>query len=104
MRRVFCLLLALLCLSLCACASTPTASAAAEPVGEMPLIYAENFGVVNFSLIPAAILGPMIAGSLFESSGGSYDSTFLMVIIFAVAAIIINFILGATEKKEGLGK
>lgn len=48
MRRVLCLLLALLCLPLCACASMPTASAAAEPVGEMPLIYAENFGVAYY--------------------------------------------------------
>ena len=83
---------------------SPTASAAFTRSSYGSLHYAENFGVVNFSLIPAAIIGPMIAGSLFESSGGSYDSTFLMVIIFAVAAIIINFILGVAEKKEGLGK
>ena len=48
MRRALCLLLALVCLLLCGCAAVPAAPVVTRPVGEMPLAYAENFGVVYY--------------------------------------------------------
>lgn len=56
--------------------------------------YAVNFSICNFLLVPAAIIGPMISSKLIESSGGAYNSTFIMVAIIAVILLIICFIIG----------
>ncbi len=45
MKRALCLLISLLCLYFPACAAPDTAQASAQPVGEMPLFYAENLRV-----------------------------------------------------------
>ena len=52
--------------------------------------YASNFSVCNLCTIPASILGPMLSAALQDGSGG-YTSTFIMVIVMAAVAYVLNF-------------
>jgi OFA family oxalate/formate antiporter-like MFS transporter len=58
-----------------------------------------NFAAGTFCLAPAAIIGPIIAAKLQESSGGSYNTTFVMLSILAVVAVILNVALTASAKR-----
>ena len=52
----------------------------------------------NFSLIPAATIGPMISSALLESAGGSYNTNFYAIVGFAVAALVMWFLLNRASK------
>ncbi len=78
---------------------SPTLSSAVTNAFYGPKNYPVNFSITNFALIPAAIIGPMISSSLQESAGGAYDSTFIMLIVLAVAAIVLNFVLKIAARK-----
>jgi OFA family oxalate/formate antiporter-like MFS transporter len=60
--------------------------------------YGVNFGMANFSIVPAAIIGPLISSKLQESSGGTYNTTFIMIISVAVVALAVSYILTAFSK------
>ncbi|GHT90152.1 MFS transporter [Betaproteobacteria bacterium] len=64
--------------------------------------YPVNFSTVNFSLIPAALLGPMISGNLYDRSGGSYLGTFILMIALGALGIVLTFLLSAAARRDGL--
>lgn len=63
-----------------------------------PEYYSSNFSLINCTLIPAAMIGPMIGSALQEHSGGSYASTFLLLTAFGAAALL----LGLSMRKAGM--
>ena len=65
---------------------TPTLSSAFIHREFGPKYFPVNFSICNFSLIPAAIIGPMISSYLIDKAGGAYTGTFVMIIILAVCA------------------
>lgn len=58
-----------------------------------------NFGITNCNLIPSALIGPMISSALLEHSGGSYNTTFMMMGFLGVVAIVLSFLLIQEIKK-----
>jgi len=62
--------------------------------------FATNFSLANFSLIPAAILGPMISSKLVESAGGAYDTTFMAIIVCGIGTLVLWAVLNAAVNKE----
>ena len=72
---------------------TPTLSSAVIMHRFGPKNFAINFSIANFSLIPAAVIGPMISSALIERAGGAYDSTFIMIIVLAAAALVLRTFL-----------
>jgi OFA family oxalate/formate antiporter-like MFS transporter len=54
--------------------------------------FPQNLGLVNTSLIGAALLGPYVAGTLHTISG-SYLSTLYAMGIFATAALVVNVLI-----------
>ena len=65
---------------------TPTLSSAFIHREFGPKYFPVNFSICNFSLIPAAIIGPMISSYLIDKAGGAYTGTFVMIIILAACA------------------
>jgi OFA family oxalate/formate antiporter-like MFS transporter len=61
--------------------------------------FAVNFAAGTFCLAPAAIIGPIIAAKLQESSGGAYNTTFVMLLVLAVVSLAINIVLTVTARK-----
>jgi OFA family oxalate/formate antiporter-like MFS transporter len=62
--------------------------------------YAVNFATANFSLAPAAVIGPLISSKLYESAGGAYDSTFLMIVFTSVFALVLSFVTTGFSKRD----
>lgn len=54
--------------------------------------YPVNLSIVNFMLIPAALIGPNVSSAVLAGSNGDYGSVFWVIVIFAVIAMLINFI------------
>ncbi|MDR2163323.1 MAG: MFS transporter [Clostridiales Family XIII bacterium] len=61
--------------------------------------FAMNFAAGTFCLAPAAIIGPIIAAKLQESSGGAYNTTFIMLLVLAVVSLLLNLALTASAKR-----
>ena len=55
--------------------------------------YPVNFSTCNLVSIPAAIIGPMISAALVDAAGGSYGTTFLMVIIMGGVSLVLNILI-----------
>ena len=65
-----------------------------------PANFPTNFSIANFSLIPAATIGPMISSALLESAGGSYDTNFYAIVGFALAAFVMWVLLNRASGDE----
>lgn len=63
-----------------------------------PANFPTNFSIANFSLIPAATIGPMISSALLESAGGSYNTNFYAIIGFSAAALVMWVLLNISSK------
>jgi OFA family oxalate/formate antiporter-like MFS transporter len=63
-----------------------------------PVNFPTNFSIANFSLIPAATIGPMISSALLESAGGSYDTNFYAIVGFALAALVMWVLLNRSSE------
>ncbi|MCQ2563186.1 MAG: MFS transporter [Mogibacterium sp.] len=65
-----------------------------------PANFPTNFSIANFSLIPAATIGPMISSALLESAGGSYQTNFYVIIAFSLAAAAFWLLLNRASRDE----
>ena len=65
-----------------------------------PANFPTNFSIANFSLIPAATIGPMISSALLESAGGSYQTNFYAIIGFSAAAAVFWLLLNKASGDE----
>ena len=65
-----------------------------------PANFPTNFSIANFSLIPAATIGPMISSALLESAEGSYQTNFYAIIGFSLAAAVFWLLLNRASGDE----
>ncbi len=63
-----------------------------------PANFPTNFSIANFSLIPAATIGPMISSALLEAAGGSYNTNFYAIIGFSAAALVMWVLLNISSR------
>jgi OFA family oxalate/formate antiporter-like MFS transporter len=81
---------------------TPALLSAATNKFFGPKNYQIILGAATFSLAIAAIIGPLLSSKLQELSKGEYTTSFIMLAIVAVCAIVINVLLTVFSKKDGL--
>lgn len=79
---------------------TPTITSAYTNLSFGPKFFTSNFSIANFSLLPAAIVGPMISAKLLESAGGAYDSNFIAIIVFTVISLVLWVLLNGASKSS----
>lgn len=93
------ILVGLLCMGI-AYGGFPTITSAFINRQYGPKYFPTNFSLANFSLISAAILGPMISSKLVESAGGAYDTTFMAIIICGIGTLLLWVLLNKACAKE----
>jgi OFA family oxalate/formate antiporter-like MFS transporter len=64
--------------------------------------YAVNFSTVNFAVIPASFIGPLLSSSLIEGSSGSYNGTFIAIVGFGLLGLLVNSFVRRRALKAGL--
>jgi OFA family oxalate/formate antiporter-like MFS transporter len=64
--------------------------------------YQVILGTAILSLTVAGIVGPLLSGKLQEQAGGEYLTSFLMVIVTALIALVFNLFLTVFGKRDGL--
>ena len=81
---------------------TPSLLSAATNRFFGPKNYQIILGAVTFSLAVAAIIGPLLSSKLQEIAGGEYTTSFIMLIIVSICAIVITMLLTTFSRKDGL--
>ncbi|MDR2156736.1 MAG: MFS transporter [Clostridiales Family XIII bacterium] len=66
--------------------------------------YQVILGTAILSLAVAGAAGPLLSGALQELSGGAYLTSFVMIIVAALVALILNLFLTVSGKRDGLEK
>ena len=79
---------------------TPTITSAYTSLSFGPKNFNTNFSISNFSLLPAAIAGPMISAKLLESAGGAYDSNFIAIVVFSAVSLVLWVLLNGASKSS----
>lgn len=69
-----------------------------------PKFYQVILGFATFSLAVSAIVGPLLSSKLQEASGGEYTTSFIMLMVVGVIAIIFSALMSIFSRKEGLEK
>jgi len=64
--------------------------------------FAIIFAALTFAILPAAIIGPLISSRLQEISGGSYHTTFIMLIVVGFITIALTLMVGVQSRRSGL--
>ena len=93
------ILLGLVCIGM-AFGGAPTITSAYINNEFGPANYPTNFSIANFSLVPAATLGPMISSALMESAGGRYDTSFYTMIGFALLGYLFLWLLDRKKRNK----
>ena len=91
--KEFFLLLPGLALTGIAYGGAPTGTAFIMAKFYGPKHYPTNLSVATFALIPAAIIGPYISGVLQDMSSGDFLTTFIMMGIFGIIALVSSLFL-----------
>ena len=79
---------------------TPTLTSAYINLAFGQKNFTTNYSIANFSLLPAAIIGPMISAKLLEKSGGVYITNFIAILVFTAVAFVLWVLLNAASKKS----
>ena len=61
--------------------------------------YQVNISIHNLSLLPTSAGGPMLSGILLSRSGGTYNSNFILIIIFSLVSLAIIVLLNRAAAK-----
>lgn len=59
-----------------------------------------NFSIANFQLILSALIGPTLSSVLFSLSGGTYTTSFIVIIVFAAVAITLSLTMRSLEENS----
>ncbi|MDO4771972.1 MAG: MFS transporter [Bacillota bacterium] len=63
-----------------------------------PKYYPSNFSIINLQLIVAATVGPTLSHCLREQSGGSFQLSYLSILIFAGASLFVAVIMKKSKQ------
>lgn len=63
--------------------------------------YPVNYSIATFCMLPGAFIGPLLSGFLQDSSGGAFGSTFVMMAVINLIALLLLWFLRIAIKKEG---
>lgn len=69
-----------------------------------PKHFPANYGFMVLNIAVSAVIGPILSGRLQDASNGSFEGSFIMLIIVGVVALLLGFSISHFAKKEGLIK
>ncbi|MBQ6621617.1 MAG: MFS transporter [Mogibacterium sp.] len=64
-----------------------------------PENFTSNYSTANFSLLPAAMVGPTVSARLLEAADGDYGTNFICIIGIAVISFVLWVLLDRASRK-----